>query len=88
MIRSSHNYAVFSWTYKTYKSIIAVDTENNLMETNNKVYFERLTKAFDILSYYNFQEGPKLNLLNISTIQSKHGIIIDQTYHTINNIIQ
>ena len=33
MIRSSHENAVFSWTYKTYKSIIAVETDEILMET-------------------------------------------------------
>ena len=35
----------------------------------------------DTLFEYTFQEGSNLKILNINIIQSKHGIIIDQTDH-------
>ena len=37
---------------------------------------------------YTLQEGPKLNILNITIIHGEHGISIDQIDHIINNIIQ
>ena len=43
---------------------------------------------FDTLFPYTFQEGPKLNLLNIDTIQGKYVIIINQTDHIMKNIVQ
>ena len=58
------------------------------MATENMICFERLTKEFDTLFDYTFQEVSKLKLLNIKTIQSKYGISIDQTYHIMKNIIQ
>ena len=58
------------------------------MEKHNIIFFERLTKEFDTLFYYTFQLGIKIYLLNISIIQSEHGISIDQTDNSINNIIQ
>ena len=45
-------------------------------------------QEFDTIFEYTFQEVPKLKLPNINIIQSKHGISIDQTYHTTKNIIQ
>ena len=47
------------------------------------IFFERLMQEFDTLFDYNFQEVPKLNILNISIIQSEYGIIIDQKKHII-----
>ena len=42
----------------------------------------------DTLFDYTFQEGQKINLLNMNTIQSEYGISIDQTDHIIKNAIQ
>ena len=42
----------------------------------------------DTLFDYTFQEGSKLNLLNINIIQSENVISIDYTYHIIKNTIQ
>ena len=77
MIIISCGHDVFSCTYKTYKSILAVTTDDTHMANQNRVWFERLTKDSDTLFYYTFQEGSKLKLLNIAIIQSEHGIIID-----------
>ena len=53
------------------------------MTEENRICFERLAQEFDTLFDYNFQEVQKLNLLNISIIQSKYGISIYQTDHII-----
>ena len=58
------------------------------MAIQHRVCFERLTQEFDILFYYNFQEGVKLKLLYLSIIQIKYGIGSDQKYYIIKNIIQ
>ena len=50
------------------------------METHNIICFERMTKEFDTIFDYTFQEESKLKLFNITMIQSEHGINIDQTY--------
>ena len=87
-IRSSSDHAVLSLVYKTYKSFLAVEIDDILMQIENIIWFERLTQGFDNIFYHTFQEGSKLKLLNINIIQSKYGIIIYQTYHTMKNIIQ
>ena len=58
------------------------------MVTQNIIIFERPTKDSDTLFDYNSQEGPKRKFLNITIIQSEHGIIIYQTDHIIKNTIQ
>ena len=58
------------------------------MTTQHKVFFERLAQYFDTLFDYSFQEVAKLKLLNITIIQSKYGIGIDQKDHIIQKIIQ
>ena len=88
MIRSSSDHAVLSYTYKIYKLILPGEMFFILMATRDIICFKRLTKAFDTLFFYIYQQGPKLNLLNTTIIKSEHGISIDQTYHIIKNIIQ
>ena len=68
MIISSSEHAFFSWTYKTYKLILSVDTYDIIMATQNIILFERLTKDFDTLFDFNFKEGSKLKLLSITMI--------------------
>ena len=58
------------------------------METQNIIFSVTLNKEFDTLFDYKFQEGKKLKLLNMTIIQSEHGIRTDQTYNIIKNIIQ
>ena len=58
------------------------------METQNIIFSVTLNKEFDTLFDYKFQEGKKLKLLNMTIIQSEHGISIDKIYHIINNNIQ
>ena len=58
------------------------------METQNRVFFERLMQEFDTLLDYTFEEVPKLNLLKITTIQREHGTSIYHTDHIIRNIMQ
>ena len=62
------------------------------MATKNITYFKILTQEFDTLFDYNFQEGSKLKLLNINTIQSKYGVSIKQTDQimkiSFNNIVE
>ena len=36
MISSSYDHYVFTWNYQTYKSILAVETYNILMATQNR----------------------------------------------------
>ena len=88
MIRSLSEHASFSWIYNTYKYILAVETNDTLVATQNRIFFERLIKWFDTLFDYTFQGGKALNLLKINIIQSEHGISIYQTDHIIKNIIQ
>ena len=45
-------------------------------------------QEFYTLFDYNWQEVPKINLLNIKIVQSKYGISIDQKYYIMKNIIQ
>ena len=59
MIIISSYHAVFSRTYKTYKPIISVETYYILMATHHIICFKIITKEFDTLFYYTFQEGPK-----------------------------
>ena len=58
------------------------------MAIENRIRLKTRTKKFETLFDYTFQEGQKLNLLNINIIQSKYGISIDQTDLSIKNIIQ
>ena len=88
MIRISYDHTVFQWNYKTYKSIIAVEIYAFLMETNDIISLEGVTKELDTLFDYNLQEGPKLRLLNITVVQSENGIKIDKTDQIINDTIQ
>ena len=53
-----------------------------------RFFFEILTQGFDTIFYYTFQEGSKLNLLNIHIIQIKYGISIKQTDNIMKNIVQ
>ena len=59
---SSSDHAIFTWNYQTYKSILAVETADVLMDTQHRMFFERLTQVFDTLFDYTLQEGAKLNL--------------------------
>ena len=68
--------------------MLSVETENIIVATQNRIFFARPTKEFDTLFYCNFQQGEKLKPLNSNIINNEDGIIIDQTYHIINNIIQ
>ena len=68
--------------------MIAVDMYDIILEKHNSVCSEILIKEFDTLFDYTSQEGTKPKLLNITIIQVEHGVIIKQTYHIINNIIQ
>ena len=88
MIRISSNHAVLSWVYKNYRSFPAVETYDTLMETDNRIRFEILAQKLDAIFDYTFQEGSKIKLPNINIIKIKYGIIIDQTDHTMKNIIQ
>ena len=58
------------------------------MATENIICFEKLTREFDTILDYTFQEVSKLKLLNINIIKSKYRISIDQTYHFMKKIIQ
>ena len=87
-MRSSSDHVVTNCDYRTYKSIIAVDTYGIFMATQHMICFEILSQYFDNLFDYTFQEGDRVNLLNINIIQNKSDIIIDQTSHIIKNIIQ
>ena len=49
------------------------------MATHNMILFERITKYPAALFDYAFQEGTKINCLNITIFQIVYGIIIDQT---------
>ena len=64
MIRSSSDYDVFSWLYRTYNYFLVVETYDILMSTENIICFERLTQEFYTLFDYTYQEGSKLKLLN------------------------
>ena len=55
MIKRSSEYDILSGTYQKYKSILAVETDDILMTTQNKISFERLTKYIDTLFDYTFQ---------------------------------
>ena len=44
IIKSSSDHAVFSWVYKIYKYFLAVETDEILTLTENRIYFERLTQ--------------------------------------------
>ena len=70
-----------------YKALFAVEIYDIILETQNRVCFERLMQEFDTLFDYTSPKVPTLKLLNISIIQRKYGIIIDQIYHTMKNII-
>ena len=63
-----------------------VDTDEILIATHNRILFEIWMQEFGDLFDYTFQEGPKLNILNIYMIQSEHGISINQKDHIITNI--
>ena len=58
------------------------------MAPENIMLFERLTQEFDTLFDYTSQEASKLKLFNINIVKIKYGIIIEQTYHIMKNIIQ
>ena len=88
MISNSSDHYVFTWTYKTYKSIISLDTYDRIMTTQHILWFWRLDQEFDNLFDYTFQEVANIKLPNITIIQIKYGISIDQTYHIIKSIIQ
>ena len=88
MIRSFSNHAVLSGVYKSYKSFLSVEIDDIIMETENRICFERPTQEFDTLFDYTLQEGSKLKILNINIIQSKYVISIDQIDHIMKNIIK
>ena len=88
MIRSSSEHALLSWVYKTYKSFLAVETDDILMAKENRIWFEIIAQEFDTLFDYTFQESQKLKLVTIDIIQSKYCINIDQIDHIMKNIIQ
>ena len=73
---------------KNNKYLLAVETDEIIMATENIICFEILTQEFYTIFEYNFQEVSKLKLLNINMIQSKYRISIDQTEHIMKNIIQ
>ena len=72
----------------SYRIILGVEIYDTLVATQIRICFEILIQEFDTIFDYTFQEGPKLNPLNIKIIQSENNISIDQTYHIIKNIIQ
>ena len=82
------DHCVFTWIYKIYKSIIAVETDDILMNPQNRFCFDVLTQKFDTLFDYTFQEDDKLKILSITVIKSKYDIIIDKKKYIIKRIIQ
>ena len=88
MIRNPYEHAVFTLVYMNYKSFIAVETYDILLEIQSRICFEILMQEFDTILDCTFQKGPKLKLLIINIIQSEYGISIDQTDHIIKRIIQ
>ena len=87
MIRISSDHTVFLWAYNTYKIIIAVETDDILMATQNIICFETLTKDVDTSFDCGIQEGTNIKLHNISILQIEYGISIYKAYHIIKNII-
>ena len=71
-----------------YKSSFAVEKDDSLMATQNRVCFEILMQEFDTIFYHTFQEVPKIKLLKITIIQIGYVISIDHTDHIIKHFIQ
>jgi len=78
---------VFSWTYKNYKSLLALATDDILIATQHKTCVDRHRSELDDMFDYTFKQGNVLKFLNIRIIQSIHGISIDQTEHIIKTIV-
>ena len=53
-----------------YKSFLSIETDDILVATYNRIFFEILMQEFDTIFYHAFLEGPKLKLLNINMIKS------------------
>ena len=49
MIRGASDHSVFSWFYNNYKYFLAVETYDILIETQNRIFFERLVQEFDTI---------------------------------------
>ena len=89
---------MFSWIYTgddtlapkdscRYKGIICLATDDILLIAENKILFSRLKLEFDSCFKFTTQDGPIIRFLNFRIIQSHHGISIDQTEHTLQNIL-
>ena len=49
MIINSSDHSVLSWFYNNYKYFLAVETYDILIETQNRIFFERLVQEFDTI---------------------------------------
>lgn len=98
LIRSSSDHDIYTWNYIgdnticpvnscSYKEIFCVTKDDLLLLTNNRITLQHLCLCFDSIFKYTFQENSITRFLNFRIIQSSHGISIDQTEHTIKNVI-
>ena len=55
IIRSYSDHVVFLWVYNNHKYILAVETDDIILTTENIICFERLTQEFDTLFDYTYQ---------------------------------
>ena len=56
MTRIPSGHALFLWTYKTNKYIIAVEIDDTLMATHNRIFLEKLIKEFYFQFDYTLQK--------------------------------
>jgi hypothetical protein len=87
MHRSAAGQAVFSWRINTSELLFACATDDCRCLTDDRVQFITLRTHLENIFELTLQEGDTLHLLNLSIIQSPHGIIIHQTDHIVDTVI-
>jgi hypothetical protein len=87
LIHSISDHGVFIWKQVESKMFIALATYDCIFVCGDRQQFLDLKSKMEALFVVTLQEGANLWFLNLRIIQIPVGIIIDQTDHIVENVL-
>ena len=88
MIPATGNHGLFTYKEDNKLAFLALATDDMLLATTFKEFYDKLRSTFDTYFAYTTCEGPVLSFLNYRIIQSEYGTSIDQYNHIRQSILQ
>ena len=88
MVPATGNKGLFTFIDGDQTAFIALATDDILLATSNKSFYDKLKTTFDTYFAYTTCEGSVLQFLNYRIIQSEYGTSVDQFNHIRQTILK